>query len=382
MRASTYTVSLEVLFYYVTVFGALLLGTILLFSKRNDNASFWLGALVLAFATNLLSHKILNDLYLTYPTFTLRIIPTLFFFGPLIYIYTARLLGQTLPPKYLLWFLPGFIDIIYTLAKAAYVHIFAVDDRWKYYDFGQSEFAQIEFLIHDGLAITYTLGFFLLSWKLSRRALGNEQSLIQTTSSVASVKWLGQIQFLFALLLFVWLGYHVVEISLFPKILLYSAYFPLHLAMALIMLYMGFRGVIQPEIVELVGQRRKYKTSAFSEENLNDFKQRLLHTMQEDRVYLNPELDLKTLARTCDIPEQALSITFSTKLDTNFYQFINRHRIEEAKRQLLDPERKKQTVLNIAYASGFNSHNAFYDAFKKSTGMTPSQFRKSYAEQK
>ncbi len=60
---------------------------------------------------------------------------------------------------------------------------------------------------------------------------------------------------------------------------------------------------------------------------------------------------------------------------SNFFEFINGYRIEEAKRLLLADEAKDDTILDIIYKSGFNSQSAFHRFFKRIVGMTPSEFR-------
>ena len=63
------------------------------------------------------------------------------------------------------------------------------------------------------------------------------------------------------------------------------------------------------------------------------------------------------------------------ELRQNFYDYVNGCRIEEAKRLLQDAIHRKKTVLNILYEAGFNSKSAFNLAFKKYTGMTPTEFK-------
>jgi len=59
----------------------------------------------------------------------------------------------------------------------------------------------------------------------------------------------------------------------------------------------------------------------------------------------------------------------------NFFDFVNRYRIGEAKRMLTDPTDKKITVQEILYVVGFNSKSSFNTLFKKYTGVTPSEFK-------
>ena len=60
----------------------------------------------------------------------------------------------------------------------------------------------------------------------------------------------------------------------------------------------------------------------------------------------------------------------------NFFDFINQFRIDEARSILKNPEKKQFTVLEILYEVGFNSKSSFNTAFKKHTGLTPTQYRK------
>ena len=57
--------------------------------------------------------------------------------------------------------------------------------------------------------------------------------------------------------------------------------------------------------------------------------------------------------------------------------FINGYRIELAQELLKSSSHKNFTVLAIAQESGFKSRSAFYEAFRKQTGTTPANYRKS-----
>jgi len=70
-----------------------------------------------------------------------------------------------------------------------------------------------------------------------------------------------------------------------------------------------------------------------------------------------------------------LSQLINLEYATNFPDFLNRHRVEALKQLLHDPEHQHKTVLELAIACGFNSKSALNRAFKKVTGMTPSEFK-------
>ena len=67
----------------------------------------------------------------------------------------------------------------------------------------------------------------------------------------------------------------------------------------------------------------------------------------------------------------------NSKFGQNFYDFVNHYRIEEAKSIMVSNTDDKKTILEILYEVGFNSKSAFNNAFKKNTGKTPSEFKRT-----
>ncbi|UAM97856.1 helix-turn-helix domain-containing protein [Polaribacter litorisediminis] len=100
--------------------------------------------------------------------------------------------------------------------------------------------------------------------------------------------------------------------------------------------------------------------------------------MSTNKPYLNPSLTLRHLAEEIKMNSRDLSVLINQYLDKHFFDFINEYRIEEAKEILKNPAKKEITVLEILYEVGFNSKSSFNTAFKKHTGLTPTQFRKTY----
>ncbi|SRR6266496_803464 len=105
----------------------------------------------------------------------------------------------------------------------------------------------------------------------------------------------------------------------------------------------------------------------------------VLNYMQNNKPYLEPELTLDQLASQLSLKSRVLSQVINEILGQNFYDFINRHRIEEASRLLTNPKDEKITILEVLYEVGFNSKSSFNTLFKKYTGVTPTEFRKKHA---
>lgn len=136
-----------------------------------------------------------------------------------------------------------------------------------------------------------------------------------------------------------------------------------------------FKAWYQPEIFTGVEENVKYKSSKLTKREAENWINKLNNFVETNKPYLNPDLTLNQLAEDLEIPGRVLSQIINEYFSQNFYDYVNRLRIEEAKRMLLDSSNKK-TVLEILYDVGFNSKSTFNNIFKKITGQTPTEFRK------
>jgi len=104
---------------------------------------------------------------------------------------------------------------------------------------------------------------------------------------------------------------------------------------------------------------------------------RLESFMAEGRPYLEPALTLKALARRLSVGERDLSAVLNHHVGLHFFDVVNKWRIRHAQTLIVQDRERTRTLLDIAYASGFNSKSSFNTAFKKHAGLTPSAFRAS-----
>ncbi|WP_027628861.1 response regulator [Ruminiclostridium cellobioparum] len=89
----------------------------------------------------------------------------------------------------------------------------------------------------------------------------------------------------------------------------------------------------------------------------------------------NPDLMLKDVAEKVHISANYLSSLFKRFEDNSFINCLNNIRLGQAKKLLVNREVK---MYEVAFRSGFNSSQYFSSCFKKSTGMTPSEYRQKY----
>lgn len=163
--------------------------------------------------------------------------------------------------------------------------------------------------------------------------------------------------------------------SFFLKPLFYQAYWFYGLCasgiivLVLILHLLRVRQIIKRE-------RKKYAKVRLPSEYAEKYLKKLLHFMETEKPYLDPDICLHRLSERLMIPNHYLSQVINGRLNRNFYDFINQYRIEEAKRILTD-SKNHLTIIEVAFRVGFNSKSAFNRAFKKNINMTPSDFKKN-----
>jgi len=120
----------------------------------------------------------------------------------------------------------------------------------------------------------------------------------------------------------------------------------------------------------------KYSTTSVSEEKTHQLFGKVLTLMQDEKIFKNPEISLKSLSATLNVTPQVLSMTINQQTGKNFNAFVNQYRIEEAAHLILDSSFKNHTISAIAYEVGFNSISSFNTNFKNQIGKTPAMYRK------
>lgn len=96
----------------------------------------------------------------------------------------------------------------------------------------------------------------------------------------------------------------------------------------------------------------------------------------QHKLYLDSQINLERFAEKIGLRPRELSAIINSHYEKNFFEFINHHRIEEAKRLLADPKSVNLTILDILFQSGFNSQSAFQRFFKRLVGVAPSEYRR------
>ena len=101
--------------------------------------------------------------------------------------------------------------------------------------------------------------------------------------------------------------------------------------------------------------------------------------MEEQKAYLDPELNLSDLARIANMSRGQLSEIINRGFGKNFNDFVNEYRVAAFKEMLEEEKHKQLSLLGIAQECGFNSKATFNRVFKKLTDHSPTEYLKSRA---
>ena len=96
--------------------------------------------------------------------------------------------------------------------------------------------------------------------------------------------------------------------------------------------------------------------------------------MEEQKPYLNPDLNLADLAESLNMTRAQLSDVINSGFSKNFNDFVNHYRISAFKNALEQGKQEQLSLLGIAYECGFNSKATFNRVFKKLEKSSPSQY--------
>lgn len=152
-------------------------------------------------------------------------------------------------------------------------------------------------------------------------------------------------------------------------------------------IYLAYSSMAHPELFHVKYPDKKYKeeplsTSKESEEEMRLISYKVTEYLGSTKAYLHSDLSLAELAKECGLSQKALSRSINSHLGQNFFELVNKMRVEMAKEMLLLPENSGYTIESIALECGFRSRSTFFLAFKRIEGKTPSQWLSSQKSNK
>lgn len=360
-------------------------------------ARLLLALLTLTFTVDLAIEFLLQTRYLVlFPKVFLLTLSTSFLSGPLTYLYVKSLTTGASPKRnavaahflpFLLSFaclLPFYLTTDQVLLGLLYNNEDAIEQLGLWAILGV--LVELTPIVQIG----FYVAFSLLALRQYRHSIRQHFSTLEGIR----LSWLRNLLFGLALLYLLYaIASMVSSDAAYSKTLDSTLYY----SIVILIYVMGYKGMRQASVftgaqartgTNASGQQgqsqsalpAKYERSSLDESASLALFEELIEHMRSAKPYLDSQLTLGVLADQLQLSNNNLSQVINQQGGSNFFDFVNRYRVEAAK-QSLSRSDGKVNVLQVAMDAGFNSKSAFYTAFKSETGLTPTQYRKAQARQ-
>lgn len=279
---------------------------------------------------------------------------TALFLIPSLFLYILKTVNKSFSIWYLLLFIPGVVANIFSNEENMVFEILTI----------------ISFLV---LNLTLMIIAFRILIKHQKRVVNFYSALEHKTLS-----WIKSIIITVFVLHFILISEELAELFNLTLISLFE--YAESLTISFMVYWIGYNGFFQAQSFEgkndeeLQEVTETQNTHIVNDNAIEKFK-RIEDQIKLQELFKNPNLNLRLLATELDIKERELSKLINQCSQTNFYNFINRFRVEEYKNLLESPKSEQFTILGLAEDVGFSSKSTFYTAFKSIEGMTPKQYK-------
>ena len=358
-------------YFFIAVIGLYIVFVLVLNRKIALEPRILVGAFIFIHSLFMLNLSInLSNYVFEYPHTYLMSTWSSLLYGPLLYLYFKRISsGNRLKGLDFLHFLPSILLSLYLFTEIYSMSnqdkIVLMLNRLRYgLAPGDSEkLTIIVFLKASSLAIYGYLAYRIL-----------KKTVRKGSVDAKTKRWLANIYNIHVLYVFTYIIYGISIIWVSNSGILYHA--PI-VAMAAMVVYVGFAANVQPGVFSGNYEYSnrlfpKYKKSGLTESLSEELKQDLERLFSTEKLYRKNDLNLDYVSKKLNTSRHNTSQIINEHFKMGFHEYINKHRIEEAKKLL--QENEHFNIIDVAYEVGYNNKVTFNKAFKKETSLTPSQY--------
>jgi AraC-like DNA-binding protein len=206
--------------------------------------------------------------------------------------------------------------------------------------------------------------------KLYNKQIANFYSNLESRS----ILWINYILYSLLITAILSIVFNILGRSFFME----SPFFLLipSLIFSVLLFFIGFLGYMQNHtVVDLEIEVMQSETTTLKNYNTGKLNEKLLDLFVNEAIYKNTDLKITHLSEKLRTNRTYISKHINTEFSCTFNDFVNRYRIEEAKRLLAEDSSKNYSLNYISEKSGFGSMGSFMRVFRDFEGITPGQFR-------
>ena len=372
-------------FIFLGVFLGLVLSLFFIFKPSSNIAANRFQGFLLLTLTLCILEMVLNMtgfitrvLFITNTTEPLNLI-----IGPFLYLFIKRSINQNGSKKEWLHFLPaiiylGYIFPDFLLPKEfqynSYVNSFHPD--WPLLDV-KTDFTTDPLNVKKylNLATSGQMLFYisLSIWKLEKKSRQSGLSVFRTNDDMLRSLRNMILHILAIILIFI-----IVKLSFQADL---GDYF-IGIYISLFVMITTFRVMNDSIYFERSASfmdisMGKYRKSSLNESDKQKILTIIIKEFEKGNYYTENLASLENLAKKIGESKHHVSQVINEKLGKNFFELLASYRIEKAKSILTEDKFGRLTIEEISEMVGYNSKTAFNNSFRKLTGKTPSEFRKT-----
>ena len=363
---------LSFIYFYVALIG-FYFAIVINFSKKVEHGSKFLISLFVAVHSLFILEFVLyySNLQYQIPHTYFMAAATALMYGPLLYLY-FKVVTQDykLKVKDALHFLPTVLVVIfllpiYALSSSEKIEIMLGLNR--NYEF----FSYTVFTLKLTTLIVYGS---LIGKLLYAKNLNSQQN------NPLIMRWKKRVYIIHITYIFAYLVYGISISRLFGSFPSF-VYHAQVIAICAMVIYFAYIAYVQPNVfsqkydklkVGLIFQ--KYEKSGLTESLAEELKENLIALFVEEKIYRENNLSLEMLAERLDTTRHNASQIINEHFNMNFFELINKFRIEEVTEIIRKDIYGNLQIIDIAYEVGYNNKVTFNKAFKKETMLTPTQY--------
>lgn len=294
--------------------------------------------------------------------------------GPLIWLYVQASLDSEfrLTRKHIRHFYPAVLDLV------PYLIVFVVDIARLTNTVSVAQRSWASELVDDYNVyadIPRWMSITVYLWLSRRYILQRKQQQLPMPANMA--KWVPQFLQLFLAFQCIWFLYLVPYIIPSTRGWLLNTvdWYPVFIPLAVLVYWLGLKGyLVTQKNSDPTSHKSMVPVARVPQNTAQQIIQQLRTAMEQDLLYLNPELSVNGLAQHAGIAPKMVSAVLNQHLDKSFSSFVNEYRVEAFKKRIQQQELQHLTITGIAMECGFSSTATFQRIFKQLTGISPSGF--------
>lgn len=293
----------------------------------------------------------------------------IFIFGPLCYTYFRRLAFSKDNFK-LSWF--HYLPVTFHLLFFCYTISFSPEEYMNKLSSGDFK---ISFKIIEVAGIFSNMYYWIENIKLLKLYIKEEKNTISYKQNLVSFLFFFQISI--CVFLAAW-TVNFITMNFFNYSIKFISYDIVWGTISVFIFVVGYYSLKEPELFRIPFQKREKSNiqQRMSQNDVGFLEEKLLYVMEEEKIFLKPNLTLRDLSERLHTSTHNISWYLNKVSKSNFYDYINRYRIKEFLMRIENNEHLSHTILAISLEVGFNSKSTFNKAFKLEMKDTPRNYIK------